>query len=70
MKVELLADHTHAGRRYPSGQVLDLPDEQARWLIGLGVAEPDADPVADQAAAAQPPPRAGGPRSRSSSRKD
>jgi hypothetical protein len=39
MKVELLADHTHAGRRYPSGQVLDLPDEQARWLIGLGAAK-------------------------------
>lgn len=39
MKVQLQADHTHAGRLYPRGHVLDLPDERARWLIGLGAAK-------------------------------
>lgn len=40
MRVTLTQPHTHAGRKYPAGAVLDLPDHKAAWLIGLTVAEP------------------------------
>lgn len=38
MSVELLRPHTHAGRDYPPGSVLDLDPDSAAWLISLGVA--------------------------------
>ncbi len=39
MKIELLKPHTHAGKRYPSGELLDLIDASAKWLIDLKVAK-------------------------------
>lgn len=39
MQIKLLKPHRHAGRDYPPGATLDLPDSKADWLCGLGVAE-------------------------------
>ncbi len=39
MKIELLKSHTHAGKRYPPGERLDLDEASAKWLIDLKVAK-------------------------------
>ncbi len=39
MKIELLKPHTHAGKRYPPGERLDLDEPSAKWLIELKVAK-------------------------------
>lgn len=39
--VYLLKPHRHAGRDYPTGAPLDLPESKAQWLIGLKVASKD-----------------------------
>lgn len=36
--VYLLKPHRHAGRDYPKGAELELPESKAAWLIGLKVA--------------------------------
>lgn len=40
MKVELLKPHTHAGKDYPAGAVIEIDPAQAEWLIAIGVAKP------------------------------
>lgn len=47
MKVELLKPHTHAQMKMLPGDILDLPDDAARWLIEAGVAReaPAAPPA-------------------------
>lgn len=50
MRVKLLKKHTHAGREYAPGAVLDLREGAAEWLVGNQVAEKVADaapPTAD-----------------------
>lgn len=44
--VHLLQPHRHAGRDYPTGASLDLPESKAQWLIGLKVASKDPVPAA------------------------
>lgn len=39
-KIELTAQHEHAGRNYPVGSELTLQDEEADWLVALKVAIP------------------------------
>ncbi|MEW6415801.1 MAG: hypothetical protein AB1482_11160 [Pseudomonadota bacterium] len=39
MQIRLALPHTHAGRDYPPGAVLDLDADAAAWLVALGVAE-------------------------------
>jgi len=36
--------HTHAGRLYASGDVLDAEPITADWLIAQGVAQPEPEP--------------------------
>lgn len=36
--IHLLKPHRHAGRGYPAGAPLTLPQRKAAWLIGIGVA--------------------------------
>ena len=36
--IHLLKPHRHAGRNYPAGAPLTLPQRKAAWLIGVGVA--------------------------------
>lgn len=36
--VYLLKPHRHAGREYPPGAELDLPESKVNWLVGLKVA--------------------------------
>ena len=38
--VELLTPHTHAGVDHAPGAVIELDDDLARWLTGLGTARP------------------------------
>lgn len=38
MKIELIRQHAHAGKTYPPGETLELPEDTARWLIDAGVA--------------------------------
>lgn len=40
MKIELLKPHTDAGRDYPPGCVIELSEQDARWLIQIGSARP------------------------------
>lgn len=40
MRVELTNPHTHAGRPCQPGEVIDLDEAAARWLIDIGVARP------------------------------
>jgi hypothetical protein len=54
MHIELLKPHTHAERRYGPGEILELRDAAAQWLIERGVAKP-----ADGSAPSQPKPRKG-----------
>lgn len=36
--IYLLKPHRHAGREYPPGATLELPESKAVWLVGLSVA--------------------------------
>ncbi len=38
MKIELLNPHTHAGIALQPGAVITLDDDQAQWLVDIGVA--------------------------------
>ena len=38
MKIELLKPHTHAGIALQPGAVITLDDDQAQWLVDIGVA--------------------------------
>lgn len=43
MKIELLKPHTHAGRDYPEGSLIDtealqMDRDSAEWLIAIGAA--------------------------------
>lgn len=38
-KVRLLKPHTHEGKNYEPGTVLEVEADRADWLMGLGVAE-------------------------------
>lgn len=40
MRVELIQPHEHAGRTYPPGSMLELPDDSAEWLIAIDAAKP------------------------------
>lgn len=39
MRIKLIKTHRHAGRDYPAGAEIDLPERKANWLIGLKRAE-------------------------------
>lgn len=39
MKIKLLKPHEHAGRQYEPGDIIELPQDAADWLIAKGVAE-------------------------------
>lgn len=39
MNIELLKPHTHAGTSLAPGDVLDVDEATARWLIEAGVAK-------------------------------
>lgn len=39
-QVTLKASHSHNGRAYSAGDVLDLPEAKADWLIELNRADP------------------------------
>jgi len=39
MRIQLTAAHEHAGVTHPAGSSLDLPEADARWLIGKGLAK-------------------------------
>ena len=44
--VELRKQHEHAGRTYPKGSEISLPEAKAEWLIAMKVAkEVEADSV-------------------------
>lgn len=45
MQIRLTLPHTHAGRDYPPGSVLDLDADAAGWLIAIGAAEAHPLPV-------------------------
>ena len=40
MKVKLLKPHTDSGIDYQAGDEIDLSDDSAAWLVGIGSAEP------------------------------
>lgn len=54
MRIQLTAPHTHAGRQYPTGAMIELPDTKAQWLIGLGRATPITDDDKPAPRAAKP----------------
>lgn len=43
MHIELIEPHTHAGRLHAPGEILDLDEAAAQWLIERGTARA-ADP--------------------------
>ena len=43
-RLTLNRPHTHAGRLYAPGAVLDVDPAIADWLIGHGVAQPEPEP--------------------------
>ncbi len=45
MKIKVFQQHTHEGVTYPAGSEVDLPEDVARWLMGIG-AELRAEAVA------------------------
>lgn len=59
MQIKLLKPHRHAGRDYPPGATLDLPNGKAEWLVSLGVASKasgiSAEPMADDGASTNEP---------------
>lgn len=42
--IELTAPHQHEGREYSAGDVIELSDNDAAWLIGSGKAKSTAPP--------------------------
>ena len=44
--INLLKPHRHAGRDYPAGAPLTLPQRKAAWLIGIGTATAAGDMAA------------------------
>ena len=40
----LLRPHTHAGKAFSAGDLIDVPPATARWLIDHGIARPAAAP--------------------------
>ena len=44
MKIQLLKPHSHAGRDYPPGAVLEMDRDSAEWLIAIGTAKPAKTP--------------------------
>lgn len=38
MHIELIEPHTHAGRLHAPGEILDLDEAAAQWLIAQGAA--------------------------------
>lgn len=59
MKIILLAEISGVrdGKPWPAvGEVVDLPDDEARVLIDNGIAEADEAPTAPEAAVAPPAP--------------
>ncbi len=38
-KVKLVENHTHEGIQYYPGQTIDLPKEDAEWLLSVTAAE-------------------------------
>lgn len=40
MKIQLLKPHSHAGREYQPGAILELDRDAAEWLIAIGSAKP------------------------------
>lgn len=40
MKVTLLKEHTHAGKKYPAGETIEVSEADAKWLAGREVIEP------------------------------
>lgn len=40
MKIKLLQPHTHAGRDYQPGAVIEVDKDSAEWLIANGIAQP------------------------------
>lgn len=40
MRIELLKPHTHAGVLHVPGDILNIDQDAARWLIETGVARP------------------------------
>jgi hypothetical protein len=42
--VKLLKPHTNAGTDYHAGDILDVDEATAQWLIEHGVAEAASDP--------------------------
>jgi hypothetical protein len=53
MKITLTQPHTHAGQALAPGEVLDLDDATARWLIERGAA---VEAAPDESARAEPKP--------------
>ena len=39
MRIKLTQAHRHAGRDYPAGAELELREDKAQWLMGLGRAQ-------------------------------
>lgn len=55
MKVTVKFEHTHHGVTYPAGTVLELSDEQGRWLCNQKLEnKPCAEPYAGDQPAANP----------------
>jgi len=44
MRIELRKAHTHAGVHHAPGDIIELDETSARWLVDLGAAKP-ADPL-------------------------
>ncbi len=53
-RIELLSPHTHAGTLHAAGDVLDLDEATARWLIERGVARTVDKPPSDNTPTSQP----------------
>lgn len=58
MNIELLKPHTHAGASFAPGDLLDLDEATARWLIEAGVAKA-TDVLDEQIGKPQPTTRKG-----------
>jgi hypothetical protein len=44
MRIELLKAHTHAGVHHAPGDIIELDEASARWLIEQSVAKPADTP--------------------------
>lgn len=50
VKVELLKEHCNDGRDHKAGDVIELPEDQAKWLIEVKAAKTVTDAPAKTAA--------------------